>query len=123
MLSSSKHKDAAWVFLEYYLHSSDSEKLDHLSSLKSKFNVQIKKAYEFSKRKSKPDDMNYIEKESLTLLEEIMENAVGSDQRMEEEIMDVIFEETPAFYVGDKTAGEVTSIIGSRVMLYLKENE
>lgn len=123
MVSSSKHKEAAWVFLEYYVQSPDSENLNYLSSLKSKFNIQMKKAYELSKRESKPDDANHIEEESLTMMEEIIKNAVGHNQRMDEEIMDIIYEEIPALYVGDKTVKEVADIIGNRVLLYLRENE
>lgn len=97
--------------------------LDYLSSLKSKFSMQIKRAYEYSQLEIEPDNTNYIEKKTLSLLEEILGNVVSSDQRIEDEIMNIIYEEIPAFYIGDKTASVVTDIIGNRVLLYLKENE
>ena len=123
MLSSSEHKDAAWAFLEYYIQSADDRNLDYLSSVKSKFATQIKKAYEMSKQDIAPDNADYIDEESLKLLEELVDNAVGSDQKIDEEIINIVYEEVPAYYIGDKTVGEVADVIGNRVMLYLNENK
>lgn len=122
ILASSEHREAAWAFLEFYIPFSDRGDTDYLSTRKSVFEKQIKKAYQYAQQDLGLDDGNYMEEEALNLLEEMLGNAVGSDQKIEAEILQIIREETPAYYAGDRSAEAVADSVGKRVRLYLNEN-
>lgn len=64
------------------------------------------------------NDLYYIEEDALKLLEDMLGDVVGSNQKTEAEILDIINEEAQAFYSGRKTAEEVVDIVVNRVHLY-----
>lgn len=121
ILSTSNHKDAAWTFLEYYISNSNREDLKYFSSRKSIFEKQMKKAYQFAEEKQNPEDDDYMEFSALQCLQEAIDRATGSDQVIDEVILNIIFEEIPSFYNGDRSVEAVSDIIENRVRLYLSE--
>lgn len=127
ILSTSKHKNAAWVFLEYYISNSDGEDLRYFSSRKSVYDRQMKKAYQFAEEKRNPgekrdmEEDDYMEVSALRCLQDAIDDAIGSDQVIDEVILNIVFDEVPSLYNGDKSAETVADIIGNRVRLYLRE--
>lgn len=134
ILQTSEEKEEAFAFLEYYLTSSDQESLDFFSSRKSVFEGQLAKARQLAKElqktekqssnmaKSEEGDGEVWNLEALELLEQAVLESAGTDAMMEEQILDIIFEEANAFFAGGKSAEAVGEIIWNRVRLYLGES-
>lgn len=57
-------------------------------------------------------------------LEKLVTFLLSADRRYyeNEEIMDILSEETGAFFAGDKTAEDTARVIRNKVQLYLDEN-
>ena len=121
ILSASKHKDAAWAFLEYYISNSDREDLGYFSSRKSVFGMQMKKTYQIAEEKLNLEDDEYMEHSALQCLQEAIDRAIGSDKVIDEAVLDIIYEEIPSFFDNDKSVEEVSDIIENRAHLYFNE--
>ena len=121
ILVSSEYKEAAWAFIEFYIPYSDETNRDRLSTRKSIFEEDLRRAYQYAEQDLEIDDMNYMEEKALELLEDMIENAVGSNQKTDPKILDIIHEEAMTFYSDRKTAEEVVDIVAKRVRLYSSE--
>lgn len=62
-----------------------------------------------------------METEDKELFDRILENGVFQSGALDEKIINIIQEETAAFFAGDKGAQETARIIQSRVQLVLDE--
>ena len=122
ILASSEHKDAAWAFIEYYVMFSGSENTDYFSTRKSIFDRQLHNASQKAKQNYEMDDKNYVDEDAIKFLIGMLDNAVGSDQKIEAEIMNIVNEETQSFYLSEKTSEETADVIFRRSEIYLKEN-
>lgn len=122
ILASSQHKDSAWAFIEFYLTNADEDSIEYLSSQKSVFEKQLQKAHQYAHTDSDAAQTDYVEEETLELLEEMLEQAVGSDRKVDAEILDIIDEAAQVFYAGDAAAETAADVIMNRVSLYLNEN-
>lgn len=66
-------------------------------------------------------DEYHVETEDKELFDRILENGVFQSGALDEKIINIIQEETAAFFAGDKGAQETAHIIQSRVQLVLDE--
>lgn len=117
--------EGAWAFLRYYLTD------EYQSGLKTGLPVQKKYFLESSLTvlekprtngtDAKSDASEYLTEEQL---EKLYSFLLSTDRRyyINEDIMNIINEETGAFFSDDKTAQETAEIIQRRVQLYLDEN-
>ena len=121
----SDHIEGAWDFLRYYLTD------DYQSGLHRGLPVQ-KKVFLENSSSALSESQNYSsDKESAAtepMTEEQFEKlvtfllSVNRRYYENEEIMEIVSEETGAFFAGDKTAEETAKVIQSRVQLYLDTN-
>ena len=121
----SDHIEGAWEFLRYYLTD------DYQSGLRRGLPVQKKVFFENSRSALNVSRNDSVGNESAALepmtekqLEKLVAFLLSVNRRYyeNEEIMDIVSEETEAFLAGDKTAEETANIIQNRVQLYLDTN-
>ena len=119
----SDHIEGAWEFLRYYLTD------DYQSGLRQGLPVQEKFFLESSGSAlsgSQSPDSGSAASEPMTekQLEKLLTFLLSVNRRYyeNEEITDIMSEETEAFFAGDKTAEETAKIIQNRVQLYLDTN-
>ena len=119
----SDHIEGAWEFLRYYLTD------DYQSGLRQGLPVQEKFFLENSGSAlsgSQSPDSESAAPEPMTekQLEKLLTFLLSVNRRYyeNEEITDIVSEETEAFFAGDKTAEETAKIIQNRVQLYLDTN-
>lgn len=142
--SQSTKKEGAWSFLEYYLQAEVST-FWQMPTLVSTFEEMADKAMEIEYEYDKDGNIKYdkegnpvqeakrnygyydfnadiyaLTEEELEGFYELLNHAVRGNS--ESVIMQIVMEEISPFLNGDKTAEEVTTIIQSRVQLYLDEN-
>lgn len=142
--SQSTKKEGAWSFLEYYLQAEVSTSWQ-MPTLVSTFEEMADKAMEIEYEYDKDGNIKYdkegnpvqeaktnygyydfnadiyaLTEEELEGFYELLNHAVRGNS--ESVIMQIVMEEISPFLNGDKTAEEVTTIIQSRVQLYLDEN-
>ena len=121
----SDHIEGAWEFLRYYLTD------DYQCNLHFGLPVQKKiflensgaalngsQSYSIGNESDAPESMTEEQLEKLVtfLL------SVNRRYYENEEIMNIVSEETEAFFAGDKTAEETANVIQNRVQLYLDTN-
>ena len=121
----SDHIEGAWEFLRYYLTD------DYQSGLHQGLPVQ-KKVFLENSSSALSESQNYSsDKESAAtepMTEEQFEKlvtfllSVNRRYYENEEIMNIVSEETEAFFAGDKTSEETAKVIQNRVQLYLDTN-
>lgn len=120
----SDHIEGSWEFLRYYLTD------DYQSDLRRGLPVQKKVFLENSSSALSGSQSYSTDKESAApepMTEEQFEKlvtfllSVNRRYYENEEIMDIVSEETRAFFTGDKTAEETAKVIQNRVQLYLDE--
>jgi hypothetical protein len=136
--SKSKHKEGAWEFVRTFLM--DDYQKNNNYGMPVKKDVFLEKAAEAMERpyyldengqKVEYDDYNYINGEQVIIPPMNQEQvdktvafieSVDNMSYYEDEINNIITEETEAFFKGQKSAAEVADIIQSRVQLYVNEN-
>lgn len=120
----SDHIEGAWEFLRHYLTD------DYQSGLRTGLPVQKKVFLENSKlalseSRNYSSDNESVSSESMTeeQLDKLVTFLLSVNRRYyeNEEIMDIVSEETGAFFAGDKTAKETAKVIQNRVQLYLDD--
>ncbi|MCR5101826.1 MAG: extracellular solute-binding protein [Butyrivibrio sp.] len=145
--SASKNKDVAWKFIEYYLTYEDDQMSTTIPTLKSQLNKIVEEArtvkYQTdvdgnyvldengekipvdSERTISYGDWEYkyhtITDEEIQTLQELLDSC-RTKSDYDQQIINIISEETEAFFAGQKTAAEVADIIQSRVKIYVNEN-
>ena len=121
----SDHIEGAWEFLRYYLTD------DYQSDLRFGLPVQKEVFLKNSRSALGGSRNDSIDNESAALkpltekqLEKLVRFLLSVNSRYyeTEEIMDIVSEETEAFFAGDKTAEETAKVIQNRVQLYLDTN-
>ena len=121
----SDHIEGAWEFLRYYLTD------DYQSSIRFGLPVQKKVFLENSRLTLNGSQNDPIDNESAALetmtekqLEKLVAFLLSVNRRYyeNEEIMDIVSEETEAFFAGDKTAEETAKVIQNRLQLYMDTN-
>ena len=121
----SDHIEGAWEFLRYYLTD------DYQSGLRLGLPVQKEVFLENSRSAlNGSQDLSMDNKSAApkTMTEKQLEKlvtfllSVNRRYYVNEEIMDILSEETEAFFAGDKTAEETAMVIQNRVQLYLDTN-
>jgi len=134
----SANLDAAWEFVRYYLTEEYQQELQwELPTLKSAFEKQLETAKEKpyymdeNGEKVEYDETFYINGEEI-ILEPLTDDqiqqlkdfilSVNKHYFYNEDITNIINEESAAFYAGQKTAEEVAKIIQNRVQVYVDEN-
>lgn len=140
--SKSKYKDEAWEFIrQFYLpeeYDSDSYMYDYSFPIRQD---ELDKMLEQAKVPETYIDENgeeqilysewgfedvtlqvpYPTDEDIDNIKDII-NSISSVESSNDKIVEIINEETEAFYSGQKTAEDVAAIIQSRVSVYVKEN-
>ncbi|MDE5802698.1 MAG: extracellular solute-binding protein [Lachnospiraceae bacterium] len=120
----SDHIEGAWEFLRYYLMD------DYQSGLHRGLPVQKKVLLENSRSALSESQSYSTDNESASpepVTEEQLKKlvtfllSVNHCYYENEEIMDIVSEETGAFFAGAKTAEETAKVIQNRVQLYLDE--
>lgn len=120
--SNSPNKDGAWAFLEFVL--SEEEQSWYGSDYggfpvrADAFETYLNKPYSAVYKMA--DD--YTSEETIQMLREAMEHMRMGQSSANGQVSNIIYEETQAFYAGDKTVEQCVEIIQNRVQLYLDES-
>lgn len=120
----SQYIEGAWEFLRYYLTD------EYQSALRTGLPVHKKYFLESSRTvlekpraygaKTESGTPEYLTEEQL---EKLVQFILSTSRRyyVNEDIMNIIIEETGAFFSGDKAASEAAEVIQRRVQIYLDE--
>ena len=145
--SKSENKEGAWEFIEKFLMEDDGRHLMGFPALKSKLEMEIKKALNSGyvlddngdpilDEDGEPivnkegrahfyDGWEYTYRpstqEEINLVLKVLDE-VRLEPERGAEIMNIINEEAEAFYQGQKTVDQVAEVIQRRVSLYVSEN-
>lgn len=133
MNSASQIKEGVWAFLEYLLSEEYQSTVTSFPVREDIFNESIARQAADWNRRAEHDpgqDMNNVsllrweEYPEVTRADEdyikyLAENAYWDTSL--NDILSILYEETGAFWTGDKSAEEAASIIQNRVALYLDE--
>lgn len=118
----SPNREGAWAFLEFALSQGEQNWYgsDHggFPVRRDAFEAYLARPY--SAVYDMADD--HTSQETLQMLREAMEHLRMEQTRANGKISDIIYEETQAYYAGDKTVEQCAEIIQNRVQLYLDEN-
>lgn len=135
----SKHKDAAWEFMRYYLTDEYQKDLSYQLPIQKKYFME--KAQEARQKpyyiddkgnKQEYDDYFYMNGESIVLepmTQEQIDTAVAMIESIRKkeydasEIKNIINEDMEAFFKGQKSAQEVVKIIQSRAQIFVEVAE
>lgn len=133
--ASSKNQDAAWAFVKTMLTDEAQASYYEIPVTVSAFEKKMAEAMENPYYMEEGEKVYYDEYTWIGETEYILEpltqeqvddfkykvnNAICAGN-MEEEIYNIINEESAAFFAGDKTAEEVASLIQNRAKIYLGE--
>ena len=134
--ASCQHKDGAWDFIETLLDEDFQGTLWNLPVLESAFDAMMAEEMEPEYYEDENGEKVYFENYgwiggTQILIEQLTEaqveefkaelNAGTPASGYDNEIMQIITEESEAFFTGDKTADEVAELIQNRVSIYLGE--
>lgn len=136
--SQSKNQEAAWEFVKSFFTEEFQDKLDYefpvrLSSLDKLEEKAWEKPYYIDENGNKEeyDDYYYLNgaevkmtpltKDKTKMIKDYLKQ-VTNVATANEDIYNIILEETAGFFNGQKSAGEVAEIIQSRVKIYVNEN-
>lgn len=117
MNSSSEKKKGAWEFLEFLLSEEVQERDNSLIS----FPVR-RETFEEKLEKAVDEEGNNI-KQDIDILTRMVNSSHVDNTGIDDNIFQIICEESGAFFAGDKTAEETAQIIQNRVQLYLEEKK
>lgn len=135
--TSCKDKEAGWEFLRYFLTDEYQKNIRNYFPVEKKaFDLMAEKSQEIpyyidekGKKHEEPSvygicgseiELEPLSKEEATEFSDFVKSVtdvLNEDKKVE----DIIFEETGAYYEGQKSAEEVADIIQSRVSIYLAE--
>lgn len=131
-------KEGAWSFVRYYLTDDYQKSIEWGFPLKE--SVLREKAMKATERpfytnddgeKVEFDDTIYVDNQEIVLqpmteaeVEEVITfiKSVDRTWTYDQEIINIINEETAAFFAGQKSVDEVAQVIQSRVQVYVDEN-
>lgn len=128
-------KAGAWTFLEFLLSEGMQSDMEYFSVREDVFNAKLEQGYtqqETSDRvtyytnpytNERTEGMPEFTEEYANELAVIIDNMYYDDAIQIRTIQEIVLEELPAFFEGDKTVLEVADIIENRVNLYLGELE
>lgn len=136
--SKSRNKEGAWEFLRFYLTEEYQKELSWGMPVQKKYFDEMarkgtERPYWINEDGSKEeyDDSFYMNGEEIKLdplsqeqVDEIVAFILSIDKcyYYNESVMNIINEEMPAFYTGQKTAQDVAKTIQNRAQLYVDEN-
>ena len=127
--TNSKNKEAAWAFIEYYLDQEPAMDMYGLPANNKYLQEMIDKELAGKGEKTgsavgwgdgEMYEYHYASQEEIDKIMEILNTAVEISS--DKEIMNIISEETEAFYKGQKSVDDVCRIIQSRVSMYVMEH-
>ena len=136
----SAYKDVAWEFVRYYL-TDEYQTSDTIGGMPVNRDAFLKMAQRAMEKpyyideqgqKVEYDDIYYLNDEQIVLpqlTQEQMDQAVAFVEGIRrttyrnDSVVQIINEELPAFFDGQKSAEDVAKLIQNRVQLYLDENE
>ena len=136
--SKSKNKDGAWEFLRYYLTDEYQDSISYnwpisLKRLEAMGEEAMQKPYyeDENGNKIEYDNTAYINGVEIIIAPmtreevDVVINFIKSlDQVMnyDQQLLNIINEESAAYFEGQKSVNEVADIIQSRVQIYINEN-
>ena len=144
--ASSKHKEGAWEFVKILLSDEYQDSLVSensmsygfpvkRSALEKQFARDMEKEYTTDANGNKVeqmktswgyDDFNMdiyaATQEEIDAVKAIIESAEKTSTVSNEELVNIITEETGAFFKGQKSAKETADIIQNRIQIYMKEH-
>ena len=120
MNAKSDSKTGAWTFMESLLHFAyqETEGLGWPISKDAYYNMW---AYNKGTAVRIKGTDYYVDEKDKEVFDHILENGSFQSGAIDENIMNIIQEETASYFAGDKSAQEVARIIQSRVQLVLNE--
>ncbi|MBD5526865.1 MAG: extracellular solute-binding protein [Lachnospiraceae bacterium] len=120
MNAKSNNKAGAWTFMESLLHFAyqETEGLGWPICKGAYYNVW---AYNKGTAVRIKGTDYYVDEQDKEMFDYILENGSFQSGAIDENIMNIIQEETASYFAGDKSAQEVARIIQSRVQLVLNE--
>lgn len=133
----SDNLDGAWEFVRYYLEDEYQSDIYNFPITKDAFLAKVNEAKEKpyyldeNGEKVEYEDQFYINGESIVLpnmsqeqVDEFIAFIESVDKKMyyNEQIQNIITEESAAFFEGQKSAQDVANIIQSRAQIYVNEN-
>lgn len=130
--TASKNKDACWEFIEYSVMNTNINSIFMYGFpiRKADFNALIKKKLTDGNSSfgySWDDVEITVEKttqEDVDKLNNLISRIDGiSENQQDSSLMNIITEEAEAYFTGQKSLDEVTSIIQSRATIYINENK
>ena len=130
--TASKNKDACWEFIEYTLVNNkiDSIFMNGFPVRKADFDALIEKklAEKDSSYGYSWDDVEITvegtTQEDVDKLKDLISRVDGiSVNQQDSNLMNIITEEAEAYFTGQKSLDDVTSIIQSRATIYVNENK
>ena len=126
VMSGSKHKEGAWEFLKFCLQS-DVEGgyfTVNKSKLQAMIDEELAHAGEETERQFYTSvgvfDYHYATQEEVEEVMRLINNA-SIRRDFDDEVIDIIIEETEGYFAGIKPVEEVVRIIQDRVQIYLDE--
>ena len=144
--ASSKHKDGAWAFVSTLLSDEYQDSLVSENSMSYGFPVKrsaLEKQFakDMEKEYTTDADGNKVEQmktswgyddfemdiyaatqDEIDAVRAVIESAEKASTSVNEELINIITEETGAFFKGQKSAKETADIIQNRVQIYMKEH-
>ena len=131
MNSSAKCKDGAWAFLEFLLSGEYQAKTVNFPVMQEALekrleekavelagaNVKYVNYYTQERKEAYPE----FTEEDKEFIRYMAENAYWDNSMQVRDIQEIILEEVPYYFEGDKSAQEVAGTIQNRIGLYLKE--
>jgi len=126
--ATSKEKEAAWEFIEFYLNRERSDWDYDLpsknSELQAIFDKELEHAGEPNGSMMSDDtgweyQFHYSTQEEIDQIKALIDAAVAAD--IDSEIMSIIEEEASGYLSGQKSLDEVITLIQSRVQIYVSE--
>lgn len=127
-----EEKEAAWEFIRYYL--TDEYQVDKLSTVSGLFPVKISSLEVMAEKAMNPmwgmEDYYYLNGKEVAVAPPTQETvdrwikymrSIEYADTLDNEIYNIIIEETGALFAGQKSAEAVADIIQNRVGIYLAE--
>lgn len=139
IMENSDYKDACWDFIKeiFSEENQNSEMIYDFPALKSAFDKKLDESMErpyytdSDGKKQEYDDMWYIGGEEIKInpltqaerdfVADYISNAKPTSYYYNQDIYDIISEESEAYFAGDKTAEQTAEIIQNRVSILISE--
>ncbi len=139
IMENSDYKDACWEFIKqtFSEENQNSEMIYDFPALKSAFDKKLDESMErpyytdSDGKKQEYDDMWYIGGEEIKInpltqaerdfVADYISNAKPTSYYYNQDIYDIISEESEAYFAGDKTAEQTAEIIQNRVSILISE--